>query len=174
MGRHRGQVWCSERPCISQWERGCTRVCPHLTLLAPILTGHFALCAFQCGQKHEVFVPGPHVQRDTGDQAALQKAAAHEVRRWLTQSKTNPRGPQGNGCLMAPCPRVPRLALRRVLAILAIGSVLTQMQPQCSFSDGLWVSTSRMSPIGALLLVSAGVRGLGLPCDPGLLTCCSF
>lgn len=103
---------------------GLNQGVPRLTLLAPVPTGHFAMCAFQCGQKHEVFVPGPHVQRDTSDQTALQKAAAHQVRRWLAQSKTNPRGPRGNGRRMAPLPPVPGLAPRTVLANLAVSSVL--------------------------------------------------
>lgn len=120
------------------------------------------MCAFQCGQKHEVFVPGPHVQRDTSDQTALQKAAAHQVRRWLAQSKTNPRGPRGNGRRMAPLPPVPGLALRTVLAILAISSVLAQMQPQFSFGEGLLVRASRVSPRETLRPVPGVGWGWGL------------
>lgn len=56
------------------------RVSRPCLLAVPTPTGHPALRTLQRGQEREVPVSGPHVQRHARDQAAVQTAAAHEVR----------------------------------------------------------------------------------------------
>ena len=83
---------------------------PHLLAVPPPPTGHPALRALQRGQEREVAVSGPHVQRHARDQAALQTAAAHEVR---GRRASGPEGTWARGCLVgAPTAQHGHVGLR--------------------------------------------------------------